>query len=167
MEPVIRLATVGDAEAIAAIYNQAVATTATFDLRPRSVQDQREWLSERTGAYAAIVAVDGDDVVGFASLSPYGTRPGYSTTVEDSVYVHEMHIGHGLGKRLLGELIALAERHGFHSVIGRIAEHNEASVKVHEAHGFTLVGVEREVGRKFNRWLDVVIMQRLLTDQTR
>ena len=164
MEPVIRLAAVEDAAAIRDIYNQAVATTASFDLRPRSLEDQRQWLEERSGAYAAIVAVAEDDVAGFASLSPYKERPAYATTVEDSVYVDEAHQGRGLGKLLLGELLDVAEAHGFHSVIGRIGGHNEASIRLHESFGFRLVGVEREVGRKFNRWLDVVIMQRVLTD---
>jgi phosphinothricin acetyltransferase len=160
----IRLATVADAEAIRQIYNQAVATTASFDLRPRSLPDQERWLAERSGAYAAIViTTDDGTVAGFAALSPYKTRPAYSTTVEDSVYVDEAHHGRGLGRRLLAELLALAERHGFHSVIARIGGHNEASIALHKSFGFELVGVEREVGRKFNRWIDVVEMQRLLT----
>ncbi len=163
MSALIRLAEVDDAEAIRGIYNRAVATTNSFDLRPRSLEDQRQWLHDRRGAYAAIVAVDSDGTTaGFASLSPYRDRPAYATTVEDSVYVDETHQGHGLGKLLLGELLQLAGAHGFHSVIGRIVGHNEASIGLHESFGFELVGVEREVGRKFNRWLDVVIMQRLL-----
>jgi len=158
----IRLANLADAGAIQAIYNEAVATTATFDLRPRSLAEQEAWLTERSGAHAALVAVtDEREVAGFASLSPYRSRPAYSTTVEDSVYVAASHHGQGIGSRLLGELVSLADRHGFHSIIGRIVGQNEASIRLHRSHGFALVGVEREVGRKFNRWLDVVVVQRL------
>jgi phosphinothricin acetyltransferase len=159
----IRLARPSDAAAIRDIYNQAVATTASFDLRPRTLEDQEAWLAERSGAYAAIVIAEPDGpVAGFASLSPYKSRPAYSPTVENSIYIDEAHQGQGLGKRLLGELLVLAERHGFHCVIARIGGHNEASIALHESLGFELVGVEREVGRKFNRWVDVVEMQKLL-----
>ena len=159
----IRLATPDDAEAIRAIYNVEVTTTThTFDLEPRTLEDQRGWLAERTGAYAAVVADTDDGVVGFASLSPYRTRAAYRTTVENSVFVHEAHRGRGVGRALLDELLSMARSHGFHTVIARIAGHNEASVALHEALGFELVGTEREVGRKFNRWIDVVELQRIL-----
>ena len=89
VEPLVRLAQVTDAEAIRSIYNLEVTdSTVTFDLVPRSHDEQREWLLAHSGAHPAIVAVDGDEVVGFGSLSPYKDRPAYSTTVEDSVYVH-------------------------------------------------------------------------------
>jgi L-amino acid N-acyltransferase YncA len=110
------------------------------------------------------VAIDDDgDVVGFASLSPYRTRPAYSTTVEDSVYVRADQRGTGVGRFLLDELLEVATRHGFHSIIARIVGGNEPSIALHRSAGFELVGTEREVGRKFRRWLDVVVMQLLLT----
>jgi L-amino acid N-acyltransferase len=159
-----RLAQLGDAEAIASIYNAAVDTPLNFDLRPRSIDEQTAWLRERSGAYAAIVAVDDDgDVVGFASLSPYRTRPAYSTTVEDSVYVRADQRGRGVGRFLLDELLAVATRHGFHTIIARVVGGNEPSIALHRAAGFEVVGTEREVGRKFRRWLDVVILQLLVT----
>jgi phosphinothricin acetyltransferase len=159
-----RRATVADAETIAAIYNREVLeTTATFDLVPRSIEDQRAWIADRSGAFAAIVAVDEHgDVVGFAALSPYKERAAYRTTVEDSVYVHRDHVGRGIGRLLLGELIGIAAVSGFHAVIGRIEARGTASRALHSACGFELVGIEREVGRKFNRWLDVAVMQRML-----
>src|SRR5688572_17140463 len=96
--PVIRTATVEDAEAIRSIYNvEVLSSTVTFDLEPRSLADQRAWLAARSGAHTALVAVDGDDVVGFASLSPWKDRPAYRTSVEDSVYVHREHQGRGVG----------------------------------------------------------------------
>jgi len=159
-----RLAQPSDADAIAAIYNAAVETPLNFDLRSRSIEEQTTWLRERSGAYAAIVAVDDDgEVIGFGSLSPYRTRPAYSTTVEDSVYVRDDQRGAGVGRFLLDELLAIASRHGFHSVIARIVGGNEPSIALHRAAGFELVGTEREVGRKFRRWLDVVELQLLLT----
>jgi len=159
----LRPATLDDAAAVRAIYNVEVETsTATFDLVTRSLDDQRAWLAARSGAFAAIVAVDGDAVIGFASLSPYKERAAYRTTVEDSVYVDRGHHGRGVGRALLGYVVDVAAASGFHAVMARIEAGGTASRALHAACGFELVGVEREVGRKFNRWLDVAVMQRLL-----
>lgn len=161
----VRLAGLDDAEAIRAIYNREVTgTTVTFDLVPRTLEDQRAWLAAHAGAHPAIVAVDSEthEVAGFGSLSPYRDRPAYSTTVEDSVYVHHDHRGRGVGRLVLAELLRLATVHGFHAVMARIVGGHEASIALHKACGFDLVGVEKEVGRKFGRWLDVALMQRLL-----
>ena len=160
----LRLATLDDAEPIRQIYNLEVLTsTATFDLVPRSLDDQRAWQAARSGAHAVLVAEDGGQVVGFGSLSPWRDRPAYSTTVEDSVYVHRDHHGQGVGKALLGELVATATAHGFHACMARIVGGHESSIALHLSCGFEIVGTEREVGRKLNRWLDVVLMERLLT----
>ncbi len=165
-----RLATMADADAIAEIYNREVTEgTATFDMVARTDAEQAAWMRDHSGAYPCIVAVPdtgsddkpGDTVLGWACLSPYRTRPAYSTSVEDSVYVHRDHHGRGVGSLLLGDLVALADEHGFHAVFARIADAGAASVALHSKHGFELVGVEREVGRKFGRWLDVTLMQRL------
>jgi phosphinothricin acetyltransferase len=160
----VRLARATDAEAIRSIYNAEVAgSTATFDLVPRTSEDQIAWLSEHRGPYPAIVAVDDlDTVLGFGSLSAYRDRPAYATTVEDSVYVGVRSRGAGTGRRLLEELIDLATQHGFHAVVARVGGDNRASIALHLACGFRMVGVEQEVGRKFNRWLDVSVLQRLL-----
>ena len=159
----VRLATRDDAEAIRQIYNLEVTTsTATFDLVPRSLEEQRRWLTERSGARAVLVAERGGAVCGFGSLSPWRDRPAYATTVEDSVYVHRDHHGQGVGRTLLDELIATATAHGFHACMARIVGGHDASIALHAACGFEVVGTEREVGRKFGRWLDVVLMERLL-----
>ena len=159
----MRLARPTDAEATRAIYNAEVTTTTvTFDLVPRSLEDQLAWIQSHAGAHPAVVATDGGQVVGFGSLSQYRNRPAYSTTVEDSVYVRADRRGRGYGGAILSELVALATVHGFHSVIGRIVGGHEASIALHRSCAFDLVGIEREVGRKFGRWLDVVVMQRLL-----
>lgn len=160
----VRLATLDDAPVIQAIYNVEVTTsTATFDLVPRTLDEQRAWLADRSGARAAIVAVHEGEVCGFGSLSPWRDRPAYSTTVEDSVYVHRDHHGVGVGRLLLTELVATATRHGFHACMARIVGGHEASIGLHHACGFEVVGTEREVGRKLGKWLDVVVMERLLT----
>ena len=160
-----RLATVADAEEIRAIYNHEVLnTTATFDLVPRSLRDQQEWLLARTGAFAAIVACDASpgEVVGFGALSPYKERAAYRTSVEDSVYVRRDAHGRGIGRLLLNALLDVARQSGFHTVFARIEATGDASRALHARCGFELVGIEREVGRKFNRWLDVALMQRMI-----
>ncbi|MGK2957600.1 MAG: N-acetyltransferase family protein [Acidimicrobiales bacterium] len=160
----VRLAQIDDAEAIRAIYNLEVTTsTATFDLVERTLKDQQAWLVARSGAHTTLVAVDdAGAVVGFAAFSPYRDRPAYRTTVEDSVYVRRDHHGQGIGQLLLAELVEAAAMSGFHAMMARIVGDHEASIALHKGQGFTIVGTEREVGRKFSRWLDVVIMQRLL-----
>lgn len=173
----LRAARPSDAEAIRTIYNHEVlTTTATFDLVPRSLTDQQEWLAARSGAFTTIVAVDGaaagngdvDEgaVVGFASLSPYKERAAYRTSVEDSIYVRRDRAGQGIGRLLLGELLDIAASSGFHSVFARIEASGAASRALHERCGFRLVGIERETGRKFNRWLDVALMQCLLHERS-
>lgn len=164
----IRRVTRRDAAGILAIHNEVVTrSTAIFDILPRSLEDQVQWVAEHSGGHPAIVATELDDsgvedIVGFASLSPFRARPAYAPTVEDSVYVREDRHGRGHGRALLDELLVLATEGGFHSVMARIADHNESSIALHRACGFEMVGVEREVGRKFGRWLDVAEMQRLL-----
>ena len=159
----VRRARLDDADALRAIYNLEVTTsTVTFDLVPRTEAQQRAWLAERSGAHAVVVAEEGEEVLGFGALSPYRDRPAYTTTVEDSVYVQRDAQGRGVGRALLGELVSVATASGFHTVIARVVGGHEASLALHRGQGFELVGTEREVGRKFNRWLDVVVLQRLL-----
>ena len=159
----IRLAHLDDAEALRQIYNHEVMTaTVTFDLVPRTLDEQREWMQARSGAHAVIVADDYGDVVGFASLSPFRDRPAYNGTVEDSVYVRADQRGRKVGHQLVAELIDLAAQHGFHTIIARIVGGHDASIGLHASLGFAEVGTEREVGRKFGTWLDVVVMQRML-----
>jgi L-amino acid N-acyltransferase YncA len=162
--PAIRLATSEDAEAIRGIYNrEVISSTVTFDLVPRTLEDQHEWLEAHAGAHPAVVAVQTGEVVGFGSLSAYRERPAYATTVEDSVYVRCDVRGQGVGRLLLEDLVRLGRAHGFHAMMARVVGGHEASISLHRACGFELVGVEREVGRKLGRWLDVVLMQRLLS----
>jgi phosphinothricin acetyltransferase len=161
----IRLAEAVDAEAIRAIYNAEVTSSVvTFDIVPWTLADQLAWLEHHRGAHPALVAVDeaSATVLGYGSLSPYRPRPAYATTVEDSVYVGADARGRGVGRAILTELVRLAADHGFHTVIARTEGANEPSIALHKACGFEVVGIEREVGRKHGRWLDVIELQLLL-----
>ena len=159
----IRAARPEDAETLRAIYNAEVTgSRVTFDLVERSAEEQRAWMAEHSGVYPLLVAEIDGEVVGFASLSPYRPRPGYSTTVEDSIYVAADRRGLGIGKALLSELVTEARLHGFHAVMARVVADHQASIALHEACGFEVVGIERQIGRKFGRWLDVCLMQALL-----
>jgi phosphinothricin acetyltransferase len=164
----MRPATSADAEQIRAIYNHEVLTSAsTFDLVPRTLDEQLQWLAARSGAFAALVAVDlgevvGSEVIGFGALSAYKERAAYRTSVEDSVYVRADRTGQGVGRMILDELLAVAAAGGFHTVFARINATGAASVALHASRGYRQVGVEHQVGRKFGRWHDVVVMQKML-----
>ena len=153
-----------DAEAVREIYNREVEhSTVTFDMVPRTLDEQVAWIDDHTGSYPALVAVAAtDQIVGFAALSPYRPRPAYSTTVENSVYVHRDARGQGVGRILMQALVETAADHGYHSIIARIVGNHDTSIALHQAVGFEIIGREHEIGRKFGRWLDVVIMQRML-----
>lgn len=168
MPVILRPVELTDAEGIRSIYNTEVLdSTVTMDLVARSLADQRRWIEAHQGAHGAMVAVESlpsggpEQILGFASISPYRSRPGYSTTVENSVYVHREHQNRGIGRLLLDDVLHLAEESGFHSCIARILAGHEASIRLHASRGFDLVGVEREVGRKFGRWIDITLMQKL------
>ena len=164
-----RRATIADAEAIRAIYNaEVVDSTVTMDMVPRTVEAQRQWIENHSGIHGAVVAVDDptdefdERVIGFASVSPWRTRPAYSTSVENSVYVHREHQNRGIGRILLDDVLRLAADSGFHACFARIMSGHEASIRLHASRGFDLIGVEREVARKFGRWIDVTVMQKML-----
>jgi L-amino acid N-acyltransferase len=158
-----------DADAIMSIYNaEVLESTVTMDIVPRTLADQLGWIEAHQGIHGGVVAVDEspetglERILGFASVSPWRARPAYSTSVENSVYVDRSHQGRGTGRILLDAILALAVDSGFHACFARIMSGHEASIRLHASRGFELVGVEREVARKFNRWIDVTVMQKLL-----
>lgn len=162
----IRHATDADAEAIRSIYNYEVEhETATFDLVPRSHEDQLTWQRARQGAFCVFVAERDGDVVGFGALSPYKERAAYRTSVEDSVYVRRDMARQGIGRIILAHLLETAADGGFHAVMARITTLSVGSIGLHQSLGFQMVGIEREIGRKFNKWLDVALMQCLLHER--
>jgi len=161
---ILRPATEADLGAINAIYNFYVRTsTATFDLEEGSLEERRQWFDQHGERYPLLVAEAAGEVVGWCSASPFRLRPGYRHTVEDSVYIQDAWRGRGVGRLLLAALLREVERLGYHSVMALIGDSaNEASVRLHASLGLRHVGIEREVGYKFDRWLDVVHMQRML-----
>ena len=158
---ILRPATEADLGAINAIYNFYVRTsTATFDLEEGSLEERRQWFDQHGERYPLLVAEAAGEVVGWCSASPFRLRPGYRHTVEDSVYIQDAWRGRGVGRLLLAALLREVERLGYHSVMALIGDSaNEASVRLHASLGLRHVGIEREVGYKFDRWLDVVLMQ--------
>ena len=161
----VRAAEDGDLPAIADIYNDVVLnSTATFDVEPWTPEGQQRWLSEHRHPYVVLVAEQAVEVVGWAALKAFASKPAYRFTAENTVYVLAEMRGKGVGKTLLGRLLEAAAENGFRTVIARIAAPNPVSVRLHRRFGFRRVGVEREVGRKFGRWLDVVVMQKALAE---
>jgi phosphinothricin acetyltransferase len=158
----VRPAGAADLAAIAEIYNDAILNSvATFDTEPWTPDYAARWLEEHRAPYAALVAEREGEVLGWASLGPFRSKPAYRHTTENSVYVRGDAQGNGVGGLLLARLVEVAAENGWHTVIARITAPNPASERLHARYGFERVGVEREVGRKFERWLDVLIMQRV------
>ncbi|MDA8196477.1 MAG: GNAT family N-acetyltransferase [Actinomycetota bacterium] len=161
----LRSVNLRDAEALMSIYNrEVVGSRVTLDLVPRSISQQKAWIEEHQGVYPALLAYESssDEVVGFASVSPYRIRPGYSTTVENSIYIAPDHQGKGLGKFLLSAILDEAAKHGFHACIARVASDHTASIALHKSLGYFEVGIEREIGRKFGKWIDMLLLEKLL-----
>jgi L-amino acid N-acyltransferase len=159
----IRLATENDLPAINAIYNHYVAvSTTTYDLEPMSIDRRREWFAGRASIHPVTAACRGEVLVGWGSLHTFRTKPGYRFTVENSVYVHPDHQRTGVGSAILVDQIERARELGLHAIIAGIDAEQPASVALHAKHGFREVGNFRQVGRKFDRWLDVVFMQLIL-----
>jgi phosphinothricin acetyltransferase len=161
---VLRTATAADLPAIAEIYNDAVRTSvATFDLEPQPSELFADRVaSTRPGDHVVVAEVDGR-VVGMAYAATYRPRPAYAGTRETSVYLADDARGRGLGRALYGELLRRVDADGIHVCLAVIAEPNAASEALHRALGFERVGTLREVGRKFDRWVDTTWWQRLLT----
>jgi L-amino acid N-acyltransferase YncA len=157
---VIRKATTADLPAITAIYNEAVLTTdATFDNQPKTEAEQSVWFRAHDERHPILVAEKEWAVVGWASLSEWSSRCAYANTAELSIYVREACRGQGIGGKLFAELLSAGRQCGLHTVLSRITEGNNTSIHLHEAAGFKTIGTMREVGYKFDRLLDVRIMQ--------
>jgi L-amino acid N-acyltransferase YncA len=159
----IRDATEADVPAINEIYNWYILNTVTtFDIEPQTLEEKLRWFRETKHPHCIFVAEEGGEIFGFSCLRAFREKAAYDLTVENSVYIHHERLRRGIGKLLMDRLVQAGSAGGFHSIMARISLPNEASVKLHEAAGFTSAGVERQVGYKFERWIDVLIMQLLL-----
>jgi L-amino acid N-acyltransferase YncA len=161
----IRFAQASDNAAITRIYAHAVRHgTASFETEPPDEAEMaRRQSALEAGGFPFLVAEQDGEVVGYAYAGPYRARPGYRFTVEDSIYIAAQAQGRGIGRALLAKLIAEAEQRGFRQMIAVIGDSAQiASIALHEAAGFRLVGTFEAVGFKFGRWLDSVLMQRAL-----
>ncbi len=156
----VRKASLSDIACICEIYNEAIVNTvATFDTVPKTLSEQRDWYMSRGDRYPVFVAEDETKVIGWASINAYSDRLAYSQTAEISIYVSFKSQGKGAGKALMGTLIEAAKQSEFHVLLARITSGNQVSVQLHRAFGFQLVGVMKEVGKKFNQLLDVHLYQ--------
>lgn len=163
--PAIRSAVLADIPTITGIYDREVRTgTATFELTPPDVTEMtRRFSALQEGGFPYLVATIGDNVVGYAYAGPYRPRPAYRFTVENSVYLAPASHRRGIGTALITELIAQSEARGYRQMIAVIGDSaNAASVALHARTGFQMIGTHPNVGFKFGRWLDTVMMQRPL-----
>lgn len=160
----IRPAAESDLAAIHAIYNHYVLqSTATYQTVPDPLSARVAWFHTHGPQHPATVAVSpAGEVLAWGSLSPFHPRAAYGRTVEDSVYVHPEHHRKGLGRALLVDLLGRAKDLGHHTVVALISADQVPSLRLHESLGFTQAGLLREVGHKFDRWLDVAYLQKML-----
>jgi L-amino acid N-acyltransferase YncA len=163
----LRPANLADIPAITAIYDHAVRHgTASFELEPPTEAEMTQRMqSLLAGSFPYIIAESDGGVVGYAYAALYRTRPAYRFSVEDSVYVDPKAQRLGIGRILLDRLVVESEKRGFRQMIAVIGDSNQTpSIELHRAAGFGMIGTIKNVGYKFDRWLDTVLMQRALGD---
>jgi phosphinothricin acetyltransferase len=166
----VRPATEDDLAAINDIYNHYVVDShVTFDLEPVDMEARRKWFRhfKESGPYRLLVAVDEGRLIGYASSSPFKSRPGYVTSVETSVYLASDAVGKGAGARLYEALFKVLAGQDLHRAYAGIALPNPASVGLHERFGFKRVALFTEPGRKFGRYWDVAWFEKPLDGEAR
>ena len=153
-----------DAQAILEIINYTILnSTALYDYEPRSLENQITIFDDKLKkGFPIIVAIENDVVVGFGYYSEFRFREAYKFTVEHSVYAHPNHIGKGIGKMIMENLLHLAKNQKLHTMIGVIDSENQSSIDFHEKFGFEIVGTIKDSGFKFERWLHSVFMQKMI-----
>ncbi|MBN7815048.1 GNAT family N-acetyltransferase [Algoriphagus pacificus] len=161
MALIIRPAIADDIPAILEINNfEILNTTVNYDYEPKSLEFQTNWFYDKKAAgFPILVAEEENQLLGFATYGTFRPKPAYQFTVEHSVYISQGHRGKGIGKQLMNQLIELAKIKGYHTMVGGIDSSNLGSISFHKQLGFTEVGRFREVGRKFDRWLDLIFVQ--------
>lgn len=161
----IRSAGARDLPGILEITNEAILNgTALWTITPLTLQQRRDWMEQRQAdGLPVLVAERSGDVLGFGSYGSFRPHEGFVHTVEHSLYVHAEARGAGIGRMLLAGLVASATQAGRHVMIGGIEAGNAASIALHEQAGFTRSALLLQVGRKFDRWLDLLFMQKRLS----
>ena len=164
----MRDAVEADLPAISDLYNALIpTTTVAWTETPESLEDRIAWFAARTGDGDATVVAATEDgtIIGYAAFGPFRDNtkwPGYRTTVEHTIHVAGDWHGRGVGRGLMDALVERARAQGMHVMVGALDGANEPSIRFHEAIGFEVVARLPEVGRKFGRWLDLVLVQRML-----
>jgi phosphinothricin acetyltransferase len=162
-EAVIRPARASDAAAIAAIYNQGIEDRiATLETELRTPEERRQWMAARGPRHPVVVAEIGGVVAGWGSLNPYSPRAAYQHVADFSVYVERGWRGKGLGRRLLDRLIEIAREIGYHKMMLSAFPFNTSGVALYERMGFRTIGICREMGLLDGRWVDTILMEKLL-----
>jgi phosphinothricin acetyltransferase len=152
-----------DADAICTIYNQGIADrVATLETALRTPAERRDWLASRDARTPVVVAEADGRVVGWASLNRFSPRAAYDHVADFSVYVERSQRGRGIGRQLLDRLIELARGAGYHKMVLATFPHNTAGIALYERAGFSRVGVYHEQGQLDGRWVDVVLMEKIL-----
>ena len=160
----VRKAEITDIESILNIVNHEIAnTTVIYDYAQRTLEEQLVWFEDKVKqGFPVIVATKEGKVVGFGTYGFFRTKEAYKKTIEHSIYIAKDVRGFGIGHVLMEKLIQLAVDEGYHVMIGVIDASNIGSVEFHERFGFTVAGKFKEVGYKFDRWLDIFYMQKML-----
>jgi L-amino acid N-acyltransferase YncA len=160
----IREASEADLPAILDIYNEVILnTTAVYSEKPHTLQMRTDWYRDRVNNnFPVYVAVINGVIAGFSSFGHFRVWPCYRYTVEVSVYVEKLFRGKGISKMLLGALIDRAGETNVHAIIAGISADNEVSIRLHQSFGFTEVAHFKQVGYKFNRWLDLKFLELLI-----
>ncbi len=161
----IRPAGVEDLERINEIYNYYVVnSTCTYQRDPVSMEERVKWFQSRNERHPVVVAQDSNQILGWGSISPFKERSAYENTGEVAVYVDHGFHRCGIGTEILKSLLLYAEKSGLHTLIAVISADQEPSLKLHEKLGFKISGRLTEVGYKFDKWIDVVYMQYIVTN---
>ena len=164
-DTVVRAATAADAPAINSIYNHYVLhSSATFDEVETSLETRLDWLDSHGGDHPVFVVEREGDVIAWGSLTRWASRRAWRHTVEVSTYVDSRARGTGIGPKLLAELVSAARQRGHHALIAQISADNEPSLRMAARAGFERVGTLRHVGRKFDRWIDLALLELVIED---
>ena len=159
----VRLATAPDADAICRIYNQGIEDrVATLETELRTPSERSRWLANRSPRHPVIVAEANGEIVGWGSLNAFNPREAYRLVADFSIYVERTWRGCGVGRVLLEKLIELARAHGFHKMVLSAFPFNADGMALYEKLGFRTVGVYREQGLLDGKWVDTIIMEKLL-----